>query len=88
MLKNEREVKIFKNGYCELPVVETLTGKCLSDIKKFPNDVHNCTFTFYTSNVDNARGYIDYKIYKDKDEIINGAWSVQSMSANLPFSFL
>ena len=79
MVKSERELTIFKDGQCTLPVVETLTGNCLSNIKKFPNDVHNCTFNFYTSNVDNTIGYIDYQIYKNNDIAINGAWSVQSM---------
>ena len=77
MLNTKRELKILKDGLCQLPVVESLTGVCKTDIEKFPNDVHNCSFNFYISNVDSTNGNIDYQTDKETEVIINGAWSVQ-----------
>ena len=70
-------MKILKDGFCELPVVESLTGLCETDIEKFPNDVHKCSFNFYISNVGSANGNIDFEVNKESEVIINGAWSVQ-----------
>lgn len=77
--KQERETTIHKNGMCQTPVFETLSGKCKSDITKFPNDIHHCSFHFYILNIDYNIGRLKFELRESQDEIIPGAWSVESM---------
>ena len=80
--KHEREVTIFKDGSCEIPMLETISGTCTTAIKNFPNDVHKCSFVFYMVNVEHDSGQLLFQLNDGFSETINGAWSLQSMFIN------
>lgn len=75
---NLREVVIYEDGSCHLPIVLTVTGQCKSQIKLFPNDIHQCTFLFYMFNVFESDGVLGFELGNNGNGTSSGAWHFNS----------
>ncbi|XP_065068018.1 acetylcholine receptor subunit beta-like isoform X2 [Rhopilema esculentum] len=73
-------LKVSKDGRCTFPMINQVVGKCNTDIKSYPHDVHKCVFTFYTYNLYTSFADLELIMEGDGDETINGAWSFTTMA--------